>query len=105
MSFIIVKGKGTIALDNFAWNDLPVKKKLKNGKRVFSDAMFRFDNSHCDVFETVEKAAACIDFIKNEINRNSSRYESAVEGSTEKLMQIANKLRVVERDFETFDLE
>lgn len=100
MKYVIVKGKGKKPLNNFEMNDLPIKAKVTiidrlNNKDIFSDRMFRFYNDCCTTYNTIEEAEGYISTIKKWIKEESLRYENCLEGSTERLMNIANKLRVI----------
>lgn len=103
MSYVIVKGKGTRALNDFEWNGLPIRdKRDADGNYVFSDKLFHFYNDCCSSFRTIEEAENHIDYIKRTISENRIRYESVLAGSTDKLMKIASGLRVVHRNESNF---
>ena len=92
--YVIVKGRGKRALNDFESGGIPT-----NGKRYdvkFSDKMFHFYNDCCSSFDSTADAEEHIEFIKKEILENKERYERHLKGSTEKLMKIAERLKVVD---------
>lgn len=103
MSFVIVKGKrGKRALNDFEHNGLPIKEnttlwqKMENPDSCYSDRLFHFYDDCASSFETIEEAERYIETIKRWIEENRDRYENCLKGSTDKLMDFANKLRVVD---------
>lgn len=108
MSYVIVKGKGTRALNDFEHNGLPIKANitrsqlLENPESCYSDRMFHFYNDCASSFSTMEEAEQYIKTIKRWIEENRSRYENCIKGSTDKLMAFANKLRVIDIEKSNF---
>ncbi len=97
MAYIITKKNGTRPLNDFEFNGLPVKKN-STGEMKFTDKQFHFYSDCFTVFNTKDEAENYIDFVKAEILKNETRYESAMTGSTAKLMKIANRLKVKETE-------
>lgn len=94
--------KGSKKLCSFYFNDLPI-----SGKREFSESknrlvnifspknIFVFDNCNYMFFNSKEEATGYLQHIKQEIKENRERYETALEGSTDKLLKYADGLKVV----------
>lgn len=103
MKYIITKGRGTTPLNGTFINDLPTTGKCKWNEKtrsfesVYTDKkIFEFNNDCYSVFDTEDDALRHITYIKKSIEEERERYEDCIKGSTDKLLKVANNLKVVE---------
>ncbi len=102
MSYVIVKGKSNKALNNFEVFGLPIKSNatifaiMTDPQSCYSDKLFHFYKDCASIYETIEDAENYIKYIKKMIINESKRYEDCIKGSTNKLMNFANQLRVID---------
>ena len=88
-------------LNGFYTNDLPITKRLyfnENTDRLEPKFSLRNMMNCSDgymFFGTPEEAQRHINYIRNDVKQNKSRYEKSLQGSTDQLLSIIDKFKVV----------
>lgn len=109
MSYVIVKGKKK--LHGFHSNDAPIGDKRVyytdrftghktfRYEKVFSTKyIFTYYKDSYTRFRDYNEAKEHIEYMKKEILKNEKRYEEFLEGSTQKLLNYIEKLKIIEDD-------
>lgn len=88
-------------LNGFYTNDLPTTNKLyfnentdKFEPKFTLRNMLNCSGGHM-IFDSQEEAEDYINYLKNKVNEDRKRYEISLKGSTDRLLDIINKFKVV----------